>query len=183
MAIYDFETTALNKPEHKKSWRRAGVAAVLAALALVSAAAIAPYPYKTTSPAAPAAMFSWKKAQEEWKKALADVAQIQKTTDQLASQTGPPAGQSMECWLVATIGCGVLGVGISTYAGCYFATVGIDATIEAAGGGPEDPVDDAVVVAFDDTFIPACLAEVAAGAVFTAAICALDIEKRLGISC
>ena len=67
--------------------------------------------------------------------------------------------------------------------GCYFATIGIDAAIEAAGGGPENPVDDAVVAAFDAVFVPACTAEVALGAVFTAALCIEDVEKNLGISC
>ncbi len=53
-------------------------------------------------------------AQEEWTKALADVARIQKAESQLESQTAPASetGPSMECWLVATIGCGVLGVGV-----------------------------------------------------------------------
>ena len=122
-------------------------------------------------------------AQEEWTKALADVAQIQKTTDQLASLTGPPAGQSEECFLVSTIGCGILGAGISTYVGCTFATLAIDAAIEAAGGGPEDPLPDIVVAGFDAVFVPACQAEIAIGAVFTAAACIADVEKNLGISC
>ena len=175
MAIYDTFETA---PEHKKSWRRAGVAAVLATLALGSVAAI-----KTTSPAAPAAMALSTSAEEEWTKVLAEVAQIQKAKDQLVSETAPPAGQSMECWLITTIGCGVLGVGISTYAGCDAATAALDAAIEAAGGGPEDPLPDIVVAGFDAVFVPACQAEIAIGAVFTAAACIADVEKNLGISC
>ena len=147
-------------------------------LALGSVAAI-----KTTSPAAPAAMALSTSAEEEWTKVLAEVAQIQKAKDQLVSETAPPAGQSMECWLITTIGCGVLGVGISTYAGCDAATAALDAAIEAAGGGPIDPVVDIVVAGFDVSFLTACNAEVAAGAMFSAAECALAVEKGLGISC
>ena len=124
-------------------------------------------------------------AQEEWTKALADVARIQKAESQLESQTAPASetGPSMECWLVATIGCGVLGVGISTYAGCELATAALDAAIEAAGGGPIDPLPDIVIAGFDVAFLPACNAEVAAGAIFDAAECAAVVEENLGISC
>ena len=59
----------------------------------------------------------------------------------------------------------------------------LSAAIDAVGGGPGDPVDDAVVAAFDAVFVPACTAEVALGAVFTAALCEYDVEKSLGISC
>ena len=114
---------------------------------------------------------------------VAEVAQIQKAKDQMVSQTAPPPGQSEMCWLVTTIGCGILGVGISTNAGCYLIMFAIDAAIEAAGGGPEDPLPDIAIAGFDDDFLATCYAEVSAHAVYTTAGCVVTVTESLGISC
>ena len=165
MALYDTETTALNKPEHKKSWRRAGVAAVLAAVALGALAAM------TTSPDA-----------NQPAMALVTDGDGTLAADVLARRP-MPEGMSPECWLVEDIGCPMVGDGITSVATCDGVEVGIDAVVFFFGGGPEDPIADAIVAAFNAVFYTACEAAITAAGVFTEEACDEAIEKNLGLSC
>jgi len=150
--------------EHKKSWRRAGVAAVLAALALGSVAAI-------NSPDA-----------NQPAMALVTDGDGTLAADVLARRP-MPEGMSPECWLIEDIGCPMVGDGITSIATCDGVEVGIDAAIFFFGGGPEDPIADTIVAALDAVFSAACEAVVTAGGVFTEEACDEAIEKKLGLSC
>ena len=156
---------ASDKPDHKKSWRRAGVAAVLAAVALGSLAAM------TTSPDA-----------NQPAMALVTDGDGPSAADVLARRP-MPEGMSPECWLVEDIGCPMVGDGITSVATCDGIEVGIDAAVFFFGGGPGDPIADTIVAAFDFAFSAACLAAVTAGGVFTEELCDEAIEKKLGLSC
>ena len=68
-------------------------------------------------------------------------------------------------------------------------TVGAASRVDAVdrhdvfGGGPEDPIADAIVAAFSAAFSTACEAAIIAVGVFTEEACDEAIEKNLGLSC